>query len=135
MITAENRVGRLIEVRYLAAGQLQDHQALNAKVYALLAGMTGRAVFCTDMRKLDVLSDDLADRLAKAYRVANSKVERTAVLVKAKSKISSQMLHIIDAAGHDYRRLFTEVAAAQEWLSEVLSDDEQRRLSGFVAGR
>jgi hypothetical protein len=134
LITADNHVGRLIEVHYDTAGTLQDHQALNAKVYALLARMSGKGVFCTDMRGFDVLSDDLATRLSKAYRVANAKVERTALLARAGTRLAEQLAQIVRDAGSPARRVFVDVGEARRWLGEVLDDAERSRLEK-VLGR
>ncbi len=135
MITADNHVGRLIEVRYESAGTLQDHQALNAKVYALLARMSGKGVFCTDMRGFDLLDEELATRLSKAYRVANAKVERTALLARPGTKLAEQLTQIARDAGSLARRVFVDIDEARRWLGEVLDDAERAQLELFVARR
>lgn len=135
MYTVENHVGRLMEVRVESTATLQDVQTLSSKVYALLARMDGPAVFCSDFRTANALPSDVADRFANAYRVANAKVLRTAVLVVPTSVFRLQFERIVREAGSPARRVFQDGAAAESWLGEVLTDEEKRRLREFVAAR
>ncbi len=132
MFTAENQVGRLIEVRLDGGGTLQDHQALNSKVFALLARMSQPAVFCTDMRKVDAFTDELAARLAQTYRTANLRVARTAIVARPKTRLAEQIEKIVREAGSPARRVFLDPADAQRWLGEILDEAERARLAVFV---
>jgi hypothetical protein len=133
MYTADQRVGRLMEVRLAQGASLQDHQTLNSKVYALLARMPGGAVFCTDMRGVDVLSEEIADRMASSYRVANVKVLRTAIVVRPNAAVRTQIERIVRDAGSPARHVFVDVDAAKRWLAEVLDANEIARVAAFLA--
>lgn len=81
MITVTQNVGRLTEIRMTAPVSAEDLASMQRDMTAILNRAQSRVVICADLSGAALFTDDLADRMAKFFRTANSKLERTAIVV------------------------------------------------------
>lgn len=81
MITVTQNVGRLAEIRMTAPVSAEDLAAMQRDISGILGRAQGRIVVCADLSGAALFTDDLSDRIAKFFRQANSKLERTAIVV------------------------------------------------------
>jgi hypothetical protein len=132
MISVESHVGRLIEIRMsgtITERELQDQLPKFRKVCALAGN---RAVLCVDQRMMNILPQNVADSLLRIMRDDNPIVVRSAVVVgKAPVQAMQQDRLRRQAAGPE-RRLFVDPKECIDWLSEVLGEEEQKRLHRFL---
>jgi hypothetical protein len=93
-----------------------------------------RVVTVVDWRRCPVMSDDAAARLIEHMRGSNARLERSAALASQKSSIAVlQFLRMVRESAHPDRRLFFDPKPLIEWLAEVLTPEESRRLREFLA--
>lgn len=81
MITVTQNVGRLTEIRMTAPVSAEDVAAMQRDMSGILNRAQNRVVVCADLSGAALFTDDLADRMAKFFRTANSRLERTAIVV------------------------------------------------------
>ena len=81
MITVTRNVGRLTEIRVTAPVNVDDLSTMQRDVAGILNRAQGRVVICADLSGASLFSDDHAERMAKFFRTANAKLERTAIVV------------------------------------------------------
>jgi hypothetical protein len=130
-------VGRLLEVR-LGAGfrSVQDVETWRRGIQREMGkqSMTTRIVTVADWRNCPVMQEEAAVRFLDGLRNHNPRAERSAALATQKSSIAMlQFLRLVRESNNPDRRLFFEPEPLIEWLSEVLSPEEQARLKEFLA--
>lgn len=81
MITVTQNVGRLTEIRMTAPVSSEDLSVMQRDMTAILNRVQGRVILCADLSGAALFPDDLADRIAKFFRAANTRLERTAIVV------------------------------------------------------
>ena len=81
MITVTQNVGRLTEIRVTAPINVDDLSMMQRDVTSILTRAQGRVVICADLSGASLFSDEHAERMAKFFRTANAKLERTAIVV------------------------------------------------------
>jgi len=81
MVTVTQNVGRLTEIRMTAPVTAEDLAAMQRDMTGILNRAQSRVVICADLSGAALFTDDLAERMAKFFRTANSKLERTAIVV------------------------------------------------------
>lgn len=81
MITVTQNVGRLTEIRVTAPINVDDLSMMQRDVTGILTRAQGRVVICADLSGASLFSDEHAERMAKFFRTANAKLERTAIVV------------------------------------------------------
>lgn len=131
--TFDPPVGRFIGLRIdgtLTAAELNSFR-LNAAT-AMLA-VPARVVFCSDLRRLAVLQNDVFDSLVQMLRTDNPKIERNGLLVSTGATVRMQVQRLAAESGHPGRRVFMAEHEVRAWLSEVLNQDERTALSAFLA--
>jgi hypothetical protein len=129
------RVGRLIEVRLGRLASLADMESLNAAVVAAMRSTGPGVVFCADHRSACPLPSDVADPWARAMRGVNRNLSRGAILLNpANTTFNLQVQRVVQCAGSDARRVFTDRLELQEWLDGRLSDAERVALRLFLDG-
>jgi hypothetical protein len=132
MITIESNSGRLIEIRMsgtITERELHDNLPTFRKVCALA---DNQVVICVDQRTMHVLPQNVAESLLRIMRDDNSIVVRSAVVVGAAPIQTMQQDRLRRQAAGPERRVFVDPREAADWLSEVLQEDEQKRLHQFL---
>lgn len=129
--------GRLLEIRADAGYRsLHDVEQVTRAIQreSMKVPLNVRSVTVVDWRRCPVMSDDASARLLEHMRNSNSRVERSAALASQKSSIAVlQFLRLVRESAHPDRRLFYEPEPLIEWLAEVLTAEELKRLREFLA--
>ena len=134
MLTVENRVGRLIELRGSGPMLAEDAESGARELVKVLLKIEGKAVGCVDLRRSGLLRPEGAARFIEIMKRDNPKIERNAfILLEAKATLSLQIERLIREAGSPSRRLFHSAVEAQRWLNESLHlAVERARLAAFL---
>ena len=134
MIGVSHRSGPLVVIRVRSPVTMDELDAFAINTRKVVASIRGPVVFCSDLRGAQLMSDALVEKIMASMRRENPRVERSALLLPTKSAVLAlQFERIIREVGNPRRRSFRDVSAAIDWLSEVLSPDEQKSLRAFVA--
>jgi hypothetical protein len=127
----------LLEIRADAGYRsLQDVEQVTRAIQreSMKVPLNVRSVTIVDWRRCPVMSDDASARLLEHMRSSNPRVERSAALASQKSSIAVlQFLRLVRESAHPDRRLFFEPEPLIEWLAEVLTPEELKRLREFLA--
>ena len=132
---ARVRTGRLVEVRIGRLVGLSDIESLDAACRAAMRSAGPGAVVCADHRFASpLLSPDLADAWSRCMRAANRSVGRSAILLHpTNATFNLQIERIVQCAGHQGRRVFTDRDELHEWLDGELTEAERARLRSFLS--
>jgi len=133
MYTLESRVGRLFEIRVQPPLSLDELRSFHPQITRIHARVVGQLVGCTDLRNARVFNLDVADKLMSIIRTDGPGIERNVFLVGESAVFSMQIARVIRAAGIPSRKAFLDPEEGVNWLAEVLSPVELRRLREFVA--
>jgi len=129
----EQRVGRLVEVRYHESLTLDDFTRLMAKTRTLFEASSLPLVFVTDARYVSPFPRDVADSLVWVMRRDNPKIAAGGILLSRENLMwQRQAERILMEARNTVRRLFFEPLDLAAWLSPHLDGDERRRLDAFL---
>lgn len=80
-------------------------------------------VFAADIRALQVMSPDVAEKFLGMLRANSPAVQRTAVLIGSdRGVLALQVERLIHSGGNADRRTFDDPRAAIAWLAEVTPD-------------
>jgi hypothetical protein len=134
--SARVRVGRLVEMRVGRLVSLADIEALKASAAAAMRLAGPAFVVCADHRFASPMSSDLADPWSRAMRGVNRSLGRSAILVHpANTTFNLQIQRVVQCAGSDDRRVFTDRKELLEWLDGRLNDAERVALRVFLDGQ
>jgi hypothetical protein len=129
--TIERNVGRLVEVRIVAPLSAEDLKQFPLRFMKMVG--QGRVISCADMRRFNLLAPGMSEAFAENLRRDNPRVLRSAFLVPS-ATVSLQISRVTREAGGATRRVFEDPLALQQWLAEVLTLEEAKRLAQFLAG-
>lgn len=132
---ARVRTGRLVEVRIGRLPDLVDIESLNAAVFSAVRSVGPGAVVCADHRRAaSALSREQGDAWSRAMRRANRSVGRSAILLHpANTTFNLQLERVVQCAGHDGRRAFTDLGELHDWLDGGLTEAERAGLRTFLS--
>lgn len=99
MITVTRNVGRLTEIRVTAPVNVDDLSTMQRDVAGILSRAPGRVVICADLSGASLFSDEHAERMAKFFRTANAKLERTAIVVCGAATLFLQVERLLREGG------------------------------------
>lgn len=133
MMSIERKVGRLGEVRFSSPISASDIESFTAGVVTVIKGAKEKLVFCSDMRRADVMLPEYADRLIKLLRNDNPMIERHGILIGDRAAFGLQIDRMVREAGNPSRRIFREMSDLQSWLHPLLTVDEVARAVAFYA--
>jgi hypothetical protein len=134
--TAKVSVGRLLEVR-VAKGlrSIADVDALFESIDRELEAVPPgqRHITVADWRLCPIMSPEAAQRFAASIANYNPRTIRSAALASQDAPVAVlQFVRVIREAGLPDRKLFFDEAELSDWLREVLTDHEHRRLREFL---
>ncbi len=133
MFTMEQRIGRLVEVRYRETLTLDDFTRLMAKTRALFNEAKARLVFVTDARHVLPFPRDVAESLVWVMRRDNPKIAAGGILLSRENLVwQRQAERMLREAKSTVRRTFFEAHEVQGWLAPHLDEAERRRLTEFL---
>lgn len=99
----------------------------------LHSGAARKSLYCTDLRATTAFAPDVIDRIIDMMTRDNPFLVRNAIVHSPGSSMGLQMLRALKASqSGDKRRAFDDPALALEWLSEVLTGEEQTQVGQFL---
>jgi hypothetical protein len=132
MIAVENRVGRLVEVRFAAPVTDADIAGF-ASLRGRALEQTSERVVCLDVTRMNVLAPEQSERLLDALRGPSPGRLRSAFLLPAaRAVVALQFERLIRESQRATTRGFNDRAALEAWLGELLTIAERARLSQFL---
>jgi hypothetical protein len=136
MITAENRVGRLIESRFLSPITLDEITAFEAARNRIAVRLGEQRVTVIDVSRVTILPPQLIDPLIESMRNKGTvRPMRSAMLMGTSPTVALQMARLNRETDRATRRTFTDPRELEAWVGEVLDPLERARLGEFLAGR
>ena len=133
MLTVENPVGRLLELRVSSPFSLEEMGPFQTKLMRLVSSAPGNSVACTDLRGARVMPDEVAARFVTIMKADNPRMERSGFLVSESALFSLQIERMLREAGNPMRRTFRESHEMVAWLSELLTAAESASARDFLA--
>jgi hypothetical protein len=131
MLSAENVVGRLIEVR--ATGRLVSADAAQRPGGLRYDRARGGPVMCVDLRRAGVADQNAVAVLIETARSRSEMPERQAILLRPQDAVlAMQVARIVQLTNDTISRTFTSVDEVRAWLGEVLDLQERARLTLFL---
>jgi len=95
--------------------------------------LTSKHVTVVDWRRCPIMAPEAAERIAARIAGVNDRTERSAAIASKDSATAVlQFLRVIRDAKLPDRKLFFEESELSEWLAEVLTGFELRRLRDFL---
>lgn len=137
MFSAENRIGRLVEIR-LGVFQSNDEikefaAACKREMGKALRRQPGKlAVVVTDLRNMRLLSPELFATITELMRGNNVMCERSGQITRKSAVGGMQADRAVRDAGHVERRNFNDVDQLVAYLKEVLTEKEAARAHAFL---
>ncbi len=120
------RTRHIVQVWMHRLDTLEAVQALSSDVVAAIRATAPGSVIFADYRRAAPLSPQVASAWSRDMRHANGAILRSGVLLDpANAVFNLQLERIVQCAGSDARRLFTDPAELYDWLAEPLTDDER----------
>lgn len=132
MVTIDNVVGRLVEVR-MSTPVLASELASFGTTLPAIVRKLGKIIAITDLRGATVFPAELADQILEMMTKDNPYVEQGAlILPEGSATFGLQLDRVLRAANNPRRRGFRSLGEAQRWLAEKLDLAERKRLGEFL---
>jgi hypothetical protein len=134
--TCRVSVGRLIELRIQGFETPEDVDQFADRVKAQLTAFSSerRAVLIADWRRCPVLPPAIAERVVAMLSRNAPVIERNALWHATDQSTSLlQLFRVVQEAANAQRRVFTDPAALERFLAELLDEAELTRLREFLA--
>ncbi len=132
MFSSENQVGRLVELRIITPVEPAEILELQIRHAAVTHGVKGPYVVAVDLRRAHVFPPAITEGFISLMSRLNPRLLRSAILINESAVLGLQAERAIQTAGNPSRQAFRQPAAVEQWLAEVLDDDERRRLHSFL---
>ncbi len=133
MITVANPAGRLGVARFVPPFDVPQVDKLAQEIRDILVRLPRPAIFCSDLRRVQIFPPDVSDRITAMLRSDNPRVERSAVVIGPSSVSGLQIERMFREAGNPGRRVFRSVDAIVAWLDEALTPLERERMRAHLA--
>lgn len=136
MIHYEHLVGRLVVTRVhspITDAELDRYDLQRGKVIRGLLAAGQRVVNFTDIREARAMMPEHVDRITSILKGNNPFLERAVYLI-GPNALALQVARILREAKNPSRRCFYSLPEAENWLAEVLSDEEMVQLRLFARG-
>lgn len=128
--------GRLLESRLFALWSDADAEKYARTFWTLARTLGGSElpVLIADHRPVRAYPANVLSRLDELFASLNVKLERVSILTdKNNASVTLQLQRVVDRAGFNNRRLFTDPAAGLEHLKATLTPAELERAKTFIA--
>lgn len=134
MITIENRVGRLIETRFISPISGSDWGDFQRERERLMRVVGQDRLVCIDLSLVQLLPPNQADDFLNLLRGSRPGLTRNAFLLPpGQALLALQFGRIIRQANNPARRAFQSRPELIAWLAEVLRPAELTRLHAFLS--
>jgi len=135
----ENRVGRLVEIVMASRMTVDEMVQFRTRMWSVLSQIAGKAVIVVDLRRAEMFSQDVAERLLQMLKTDNPKVERSAYVLEGAASFALQVERIIREAALGgekgrvpVRQTFRDPKLAEAFAGELLDAAEREQLQRFM---
>ncbi|MBK6576212.1 MAG: hypothetical protein IPG17_08445 [Sandaracinaceae bacterium] len=132
MVTVENRIGRLIEVRQTGKVTIEELQESFPVFQRILSSSPQRYVMATDWRGMRVLDAKTSEALLGIMRSKNDRIERQMLVMDPSAVMGLQVRRLFKDAGGETRAVFESADLARGWLEPALTPLEVASLKRFL---
>ena len=132
MVTLENRIGRLIEVRQTGKVTIEELQESFPVFQRILSSSPQRYVMATDWRGMRVLDAKTSEALLGIMRSKNDRIERQMLVMDPSAVMGLQVRRLFKDAGGETRAVFESADLARGWLEPALTPLEVASLKRFL---
>jgi hypothetical protein len=132
MIEFRNPVGSLLVTRW-SQPLLLDELTSGGPAFFKVVENGDRWVLCCDLRKLVVLSPDVASAMVAVMKRDNPRIIRSAFVAPQLATLTLQLTRMLREAENPNRQMFHSPDAIKKWLADVLGGEEKLHLSAFLA--
>ncbi len=132
MITIDNNVGRLVEIRQTGKVTVAEIQASFGRFQKVMATIDGPVVFATDWRGMRLLDRETADLLMEIMK-NDEGVEAQVVLTDKSALMGLQIRRLFQSGGGKRRAVYDDAHHAELFLKPHLSAAELEAFRKFVA--
>jgi hypothetical protein len=132
MITMNQTVGRLIELRFLSPVSLAETQEMAVKLRQMLDRPSKSFIFCCDARSVTVFPPDVAELLTNAMKMDNPRIVGNGLIFGTSSLFGMQIERLFREAKNPARRAFQDMNPLKAWFSTILTPAEQERMLAFL---
>lgn len=132
MITIENKVGRLVELRQTGKITIPNIQASFPQFQEILTKIGGPAVFATDWRGMRLMDRETSEFLLDIMK-NDQGVEAQVVITDPSALMGLQVRRLIQAGGGKHRSVFDDIARAERFLKPYLTPAEIAAFRSFIA--
>ncbi len=128
----ERCTGRLVEVRIEWPVAFEEVVQVRDGIAAAAAEVAGRFVLAADLHRVQVLASEVIEGFIRLMVADNPKVERCAYLIGSSAIFGLQIERAIRESDNPARRAFHHPEEVEDWLGEILDDEERLRLKAFL---
>jgi len=130
--TVERVVGHLVEMRVNRLDTTEEVNRFSAAIVKM-GSTTPEAVFIVDLRSPVIFTQPVAAAVIELMTRANRVRRKTAMLMAGEHAVfGMQLSRLVRQVGDPKRQTFTDPEEMLAWLSDCLSEAEQKRAVTFV---
>jgi len=130
--TVERVVGNLVEMRVNRLDTTEEVNRFSAAIVKM-GSTTPEAVFIVDLRSPVIFTQPVAAAVIELMTRANRVRRKTAMLMAGEHAVfGMQLSRLVRQVGDPKRQTFTDPEEMLAWLSDCLSEAEQKRAVTFV---
>jgi hypothetical protein len=133
MVVVGNPAGRLVTFRVVPP--VDDANSMNAasQLRATILAIEGPVIVCADLTDARTFSGNTTQQFVALMKSDNAKVERSGLLLSdASATFLMQVERMVREAANPARRTFRDSRSLREWLTPVLSSQEDAALAAFL---
>jgi hypothetical protein len=131
MVTLENRVGRLAEVRLAMPVSLDEIRQLGSDIKRVMLAH-GKVAVIADLVRCTVFPPQIYDAFVSLLKSDNPGIDRSAYLLADSAMFALQLERMVKEAGNPARRTFRDRTALLAWVGEVLDKEEKSAAERFL---
>jgi hypothetical protein len=132
VVTIENVVGRLVEIRQTGGVSMEEIQQNNPKMQKIISAIGGPVLVAADWRGIRVLSPNVADTLLKIMQSNSPVVERTGVMIDSSAVVGLQLERFFRETKTKHQTACRETAHLEKWFADAMTIPERTRLHRFL---
>ncbi|MEE9383969.1 MAG: hypothetical protein V3V08_11210 [Nannocystaceae bacterium] len=132
MVTVENKVGRLIEVRQSGRVTIEELQGSFPLFQQILASKPGCFVMATDWRGMKLLDSETSEFLLSIMRAENDRIQRQVIVIDPSAVMGLQIRRLFKDAGGETRAVFDGHREAASWMEPSLTALEWDSYARFM---
>jgi hypothetical protein len=132
MITVENRVGRVVLIRFLSPVTMTDVTRLSLQI-STIAMRLGALLTVSDLRGFGQVPADVDAALRKMTTADNSVLLHRVMLASSDPIRTARLIERVrTGASGSKTKVFLDVASLKQWAKEALFPDEAADVARFL---